>query len=96
MVEAQEKDAIEKGMQTLWFIWAAMLGSLLIYVFLCYQLSETIRSSAGSDSFIELFRNILFGVGAVTFFIAFFFEEDYALSSSGAAQVKIECSSIRA
>jgi len=89
MAEAQEKDAIEKGMQTLWFIWAAMLGSLLIYVFLCYQLSETIRSSAGSDSFIELFRNILFGVGAVTFFIAFFLRRTMLSVRAGLPKSKL-------
>ena len=72
MVEAQERDAIAKGMQTLWVIWAAMLGSLLIYVFICLQLGEGFMGTGGTDLPIGLLRNIFFGVGAVTFFIAFF------------------------
>lgn len=72
MVEAQEKAARYKGMQTLWIIWAAMLGSLLIYVFICLQLGEGFMGTGGTDLPIGLLRNIFFCVGAVTFFIAFF------------------------
>jgi hypothetical protein len=73
MLEAQEKEAINKGMQTLWFIWAAMLGSLLIYIFVCHQLGEEIRGGFDKSGFpFELFRNILYGVVVVELIMTYY------------------------
>jgi hypothetical protein len=73
MAETSERDAINKGMRTLWFIWGAMLGSLLIYIFICYQLSGEIRKSVeGSGVPVELLRNIFAGVGVVELLMAYF------------------------
>jgi hypothetical protein len=72
MVEAQERDAIDKGMRTLWFIWAAMLVSLLAYVFICHQPGVGFKSVEGSDFPIGLLRNIFFGVGAAAWLMAYF------------------------
>ena len=89
MVEAQERDAIAKGMQTLWVIWAAMLGSLLIYVFICLQLGEGFMGTGGTDLPIGLLRNIFFGVGAVTFFIAFFLRRTMLSVRAGLPKSKL-------
>jgi len=72
MVEAQERAAIDKGMQTLWIIWAAMLVSLLIYVFICHQPGIGFEGVGGSDCPIGLLRNIFFGAGAAAWFMAYF------------------------
>lgn len=66
MLEAQEKEAINKGMQTLWLIWAAMLSSLLIYIFVCHLLGEGLGRVEEPDVPIELLKKILYGVAAVT------------------------------
>ena len=58
MLEAQEKVAIEKGMQTLWVIWAAMLGSLLIYIFIGHQWGEGLIGAEGTELPIGLLRKI--------------------------------------
>jgi hypothetical protein len=72
MVEAQGKTAIGKGMKTLWAIWASMVGSLLIYIFICHQLGEGFKTSGGSELPIGLLRNIFFGVAAVELIMAYY------------------------
>ncbi|MBN1254840.1 MAG: hypothetical protein JXA50_06160 [Deltaproteobacteria bacterium] len=52
MMQAQEKVAIDKGIQTLWVIWAAMLGSLVIYIFVYHLLGEGFNS--GEEAVIPL------------------------------------------
>ena len=72
MLEAQEKEAINKGMLTLWVIWAAMLLSLLMYIFICHQPGIGSKGVGGSDFPLGLLRNILFGVGVATWILAYF------------------------
>jgi len=88
MVEAQERDAIAKGMQTLWIIWAAMLGSLLIYVFICHQPGVGFKSVGGSDFPIGLLRNIFFGVGAATWLMAYFMRRSMLSVRAGVPKPK--------
>jgi hypothetical protein len=40
MMEETGRADFEKGLKILWIIWAAMLGSLLIYVFICHQVGK--------------------------------------------------------
>jgi F0F1-type ATP synthase membrane subunit c/vacuolar-type H+-ATPase subunit K len=70
-LETPETDAIDKGLRTLWFIWAAMLGSLLIYILICHQLGEGFKGTEGTDVPIGLLRNILFGVAAAELIMSF-------------------------
>ena len=72
MLEAHEKEAIDKGMQTLWLLWAAMLGSLLIYIFVCLQLSAGVKSSVGDNSFIKTFKGIFYIIVVVELFIIYY------------------------
>lgn len=72
MLEAQEKEAINKGMLTLWVIWGAMLGSLFIYVVVCHVLGEGFGRIEGSDLSIGLLRKILAGMGVVVVLVAYF------------------------
>jgi hypothetical protein len=72
MVEAQEKTAIDKGMKTLWVIWASMLGSLLIYVFICLQLGEGFMGTERTEVPIDLLRKIFFGVAAADLIITYY------------------------
>ena len=72
MVEVQERDAIDKGMQTLWVIWVAMLGSLLIYIFICHQLGEGLIGAEGTQLPISLLRKIFFGVTAAELIMIYY------------------------
>jgi F0F1-type ATP synthase membrane subunit c/vacuolar-type H+-ATPase subunit K len=90
MLEAHEKEAINKGMQTLWFIWAAMLGSLIIYIFVCHQLGEEIRRGFGESAFpLELFRNILYGVVAAELIISYYLRKFMLRGQSSATEAGI-------
>jgi len=70
-IENQEK-AIEKGLLTLWIIWAALMGSLLIYVFICHQFGDEIRRDMGQNFPLPLMRNILYGIAIITLFLTHF------------------------
>jgi len=73
LIENQEK-AIEKGLLTLWIIWAAIMGSLLIYVFICHQFGDEIRGNMSQNFPIPLVRNILYGIAFITLFLTHFFK----------------------
>ena len=72
MVEAAERGAIKKGLRVLWIIWAAMLASLLIYVFVCHQIGEEIRRTASPDFSSGQLKNILYVAVIVTLFLTYF------------------------
>jgi F0F1-type ATP synthase membrane subunit c/vacuolar-type H+-ATPase subunit K len=88
MVEAQEKSAMDKGMRTLWFIWAAMLVSLLIYVFICHQPGIEFKGVGGTDFPIGLLRNIFFGSGAAAWFMAYFMRRSMLSVRAGISKPK--------
>jgi MFS family permease len=96
MVEATERGAIEKGLRVLWIIWAAMLGSLLIYVFICHQFGEEIRRTASPDFPTGQLKNILYVVVIATLFITYFLRKlilSSRFSSSDAKLFKPETAS---
>ena len=88
MLEGQEKDAINKGMQTLWLIWAALLVSLLMYIFLCHQPGVGFKSVEGSNFPIGLLRNIFFGLGAVALLIGYFMRKSMLSIRTGISKQK--------
>jgi hypothetical protein len=75
MMEAQDKAAIDKGMQTLWVIWAAMLVSLVIYIFVCLQLGEGLMDDEGAELPIGLLRKILLGVAAAELIMSYYLRQ---------------------
>ncbi|OGP85975.1 MAG: hypothetical protein A2Z08_06500 [Deltaproteobacteria bacterium RBG_16_54_11] len=88
MVEAQERDAIDKGVKTLWVIWAAMLVSLLMYVFICHQPGIGFKGVGGTDFPIGLLRNIFFGAGAAAWFMAYFMRRSMLSVRAGISKPK--------
>ncbi len=88
MAEVQGKEAINKGMQTLWIIWAAMLVSLLIYVFICHQPGIGFKGVGGTDFPIGLLRNIFFGAGAAAWFMAYFMRRSMLSVRAGGSKPK--------
>lgn len=72
MIGMPERETIEKGLMTLWIIWAAMAGSLLIYVFVCHQVGEEIRRTASPDFPLGLLKNIFYVAAIGTLFLAQF------------------------
>jgi hypothetical protein len=94
-MKTTDKEAIERGLRILWIIWAAMFGSLLIYVFICHQLGEDMRPAGSPDFPIDLLKNILYIVAIVTLALTHFIRKlmlagrfggsDSRLSKNGAA-----------
>jgi uncharacterized integral membrane protein len=88
MLEAQEKEAINKGMLTQWVIWAALLLSLLMYIFICHQPGIGFKGVGGSDFPLGLLRNILFGVGVATWLLAYFMRRSMLSVRAGITKQK--------
>ena len=86
-IEHQE-NAIEKGLLTLWIIWAAILGSLFIYVFICYQFGDEIRQTMSPNFPVSVLRNILYGVAIITLFLTHFLRRFMLSVKSGNASAK--------
>ncbi|HDQ04565.1 MAG TPA: hypothetical protein ENN23_08405 [Deltaproteobacteria bacterium] len=72
MFNETDKAAIKKGMRTLWLTWAALMGSLLIYLFVAHATGEEIKPYMGEDFPLELLRNILYGISIIELFLAHF------------------------
>jgi hypothetical protein len=87
MVEAQERDAIDKGMKTLWVMWAAMVGSLFIYVFICHQPGIGFKGVEGTNLPVDLLRKILFAVAAAELIMAYYLRRFMLKGRSGATGV---------
>lgn len=88
-MDANESEVIEKGMWPLWIIWALMLGSLCIYIFVCHQFGDEIRRNMGSNFPIGIFKNILYIIVIATLFITYFFRKIILYSNSGQSKIKI-------
>jgi len=71
-VTLAERDPHQQGLLTLWIIWAAMLASLLVYVFICSQFAEEIRRAESTDFPIGLLRNLFYAAAAVIVLITHF------------------------
>lgn len=89
MMDTTESELIEKGMRTLWLIWAAMLGSLCIYVFICHQFGDKIRVNGGSNLTIGTLKNILYLVVIVTLLITYFLRKFMLSGQFGQSASKI-------
>ena len=72
MLEASVREALDKEFRSLWIIWAGMLGSLLLYIFICHQFGEEIRRTASSDIPVEKVKNIIYVLVLITLFLAHF------------------------
>ena len=57
-----KRETGEKGFWALWVIWAAMLGSLFIYVLICHHLGDEVRKNLRQDIPLELMRVIFYCV----------------------------------
>ena len=69
---SSEKGVNQSQLLVMWIIWGAMLVSLLIYVLICHLVIDGIRQSLESDFTFDMLRNILYGVGIFTLFLAHF------------------------
>jgi F0F1-type ATP synthase membrane subunit c/vacuolar-type H+-ATPase subunit K len=72
MVAVSEKRANQNQLSVLWIIWGAMVVTLGIYVLICHLVGDGIRQSVDLDFPLGLLRNILYGVGIFTLFLAHF------------------------
>jgi hypothetical protein len=88
MLGPEETKAIDKGMKTLWVIWAAMLLSLLAYMFICHQPGVGFKNIGGSDFPIGLLRNIFFGAGAAAWLMAYFMRRSMLSVRAGISNPK--------
>ena len=88
MLEETGRVALEKGLRILWIIWAAMLGSLFIYVFICHQVGEEIRGNMNPEFPIGLLKNILYGAVIVTLLFAHFLRRFMLTGRFGSSEVR--------
>ena len=88
MLKPEESKAIDKAMRTLWLIWAAMLVSLLMYVFICHQPGVGFKNVGESGFPIGLLRNIFFGAGAAAWLMAFFMRRSMLSVRAGISKQK--------
>jgi hypothetical protein len=72
MLNETEKEAVEKGMKTLWIIWLALMGSLLIYLYIAHAFGDEIMPPMGQDFPLELLRNIFYGLSVIMLIAAHF------------------------
>jgi F0F1-type ATP synthase membrane subunit c/vacuolar-type H+-ATPase subunit K len=72
MVGIPVREANERSLLTLWVIWAGIFGTLFIYVFICHQLGDKIRSAASANFPLDLMRNILYGISIFTLILTHF------------------------
>jgi len=70
MIPGEKK--IDKNMLTLWIIWAAMLGSLAMYVIIAHLMGDEIGRNANPDFPVEMMRRILYLVSAIELLIAYY------------------------
>lgn len=83
MEEAAERGTNEKGFQVLWILWAAMLGSLFVYVFICHRWGDEIRQTINADLPLDLIRKILYGIAIVTLILPHFLRKLLLAGGSG-------------
>jgi len=72
MVEMPGTEQNGKSMLTLWIIWAAMIGSLVMYVILCHLIGDEVGKNVNPDLPVDRIKKILYLVAAVTLFIAYY------------------------
>ena len=82
-MEVPESGANEKQLLILWIIWASMLGSLFIYVFICHQCGDQIRRTASPNFPLDLMRNILYGIAIFTVFLIHILRKSMLTAGSG-------------
>ena len=85
MIAETDKKQIEKSFSILRIIWAAMLGTLIIYLFICYQFGEQIQQPSRSQFSLATLRNILYGVAAVTLMLSHFLRRFMLTGRSGSS-----------
>ena len=86
MLEAQEQAAINKGMRTLWVIWGAMLGSLLVYILVYHLLGEGFKSSEGAVLPLGMLRKICAVLAAGALLTGYYLQRFMLKGRSGAAR----------
>ena len=72
MSQEYKTESFEKGMLVTRIIWAAIFGSLFIYVLICHAVAEGSFRNEISGIPLDLIRNILSGVSIIVLFLAFF------------------------
>ncbi len=90
-MEAKEREELKKGMRTLWIIWAAMLGSLAIYVIVCHVMTDKIKIDMGPDFPFTVFKNILYLIAALELVILHFMRK-FMLKVRSSKQIEISAS----
>ena len=95
MLVEHDKKAIEKGLLTVWIMWAAIMGTLFIYVFICHQFGDEIRRNMSQNAPIPLLRNIFYGIAVITLFLSHFLKRYMLSGTSGGSLSKSAISGLR-
>ncbi len=65
MIDAREREALEKGMRVIWIIWGAMFASLGIYIIVGHMVIDKIKIAELPSETFSLLRNVLYVVALV-------------------------------
>ena len=85
MIAETDKEHIEKSFTILRIIWLAMLGTLIVYLFICYQFGNQIQQPPDAQFPLATLRNIFFGLAAVTLVVAHFLRRFMLTGHSGSS-----------
>jgi hypothetical protein len=86
MLGETEKEAVEKGIKTLWLIWAVGMLGLFAYLSIIYTLGEEITPT-GKDLPLELLGNIFYGVSVIVLYLGHFIRTRITKDTSFSAQL---------
>ncbi len=64
MLDGKEKEILGQGIRVVWVVWAAMLSSLGVYIFVCQRVAGRLPASRAADSLSTL-RAVLFAAAVV-------------------------------
>ena len=82
-MDALQKGTAENRFMVAWFIWAAMIGSLGIYILICNVIGDDVQRPLGPDFSLALLRKIFFGLSAVALIAAHFIRKFVLRKPSG-------------
>jgi hypothetical protein len=72
MSQEYKTETFEKGMMVTRIIWAAIFGSLFIYIIVCHAVADGSFRNEISGIPLDLIKNILFGVSIIVLLLAYF------------------------
>jgi F0F1-type ATP synthase membrane subunit c/vacuolar-type H+-ATPase subunit K len=82
-MDASQNGTVENRFIVAWIIWAAMMGSLAVYILICNVIGDDVRRPMGPDFSLALLRKIFFGLSTAALIAAHFIRKFVLRKPSG-------------